>query len=492
MSDDPALAVRDWLSSRSERTIETACAWVFLEGDHALKLKRPVHLSYVDFSTPERRLWALERELAFNTAAAPDIYRRLHAVTRVADGGFELDGAGPVADHVLEMRRFPDDAVLSARPEAMDGEMAEALGREIARFHAQAPLRSEAGLSFTVPSNAGILRELAAELGQADVERLIAATEAEFQRRRPLLDARVRAGFARRCHGDLHLGNILVEDGRPVLFDCIEFNDALSDIDVLYDLAFLLMDLDFRGRRDAAVRVMAGYLDEASRHFPETHWAGWAAMPLMLSIRAAVRAHVTAHSGEIETARRYVTAALDHLSPAPPRLAAVGGLSGTGKSSVARLIAPWLGAAPGAAVLRSDEIRKRLAGLGPVERAPASAYSPEMTTRTYDALFAAARTLLDAGRAVVLDATFLDPELRARAERVAAEAGVPFCGLWLEAPMAVLEARVAARQADASDADVTVLRGQAARDPGPLGWARLDAARPAAETAAKWRAEQGI
>jgi hypothetical protein len=484
---DIAFEVRDWFAARAERVIETACAWVFLLGGAAYKLKRPVNPGYADFSTPELRLWALERELAFNQATAPDIYRRVHAVTRTADGGFELSGAGPVCDHVLEMRRFPDEAVLAARPEALDGEMAEMLGRTIARFHAAAPLRAEAGIAFTVPSNASLLRELAAELGAAEVVRLIELTEAEHARQRPRLDARAHAGFARRCHGDLHLGNILVEADRPVLFDCIEFNDALSDLDVLYDLAFLLMDLDFRGNRSAAVRVMSAYLDEASRLFPESHWEGLAALPLMLSIRAAVRAHVSAHSGEMEIARRYVAAALRNLSPAPPTLAAVGGLSGAGKSSVARAIAPGLEPAPGAVILRSDEIRKRLAGVAPSEPAPAQAYAPEATAGTYAAMFETARKLLAAGCAVVLDATFLDPAMRARAEQLAAEAGVPFQGLWLEAPLAVLAARVAGRRGDASDADVAALRGQAGRDPGEIAWARFDARRAPEETAARWR-----
>jgi predicted kinase len=334
-----------------------------------------------------------------------------------------------------------------------------------------------------VPSNAKVLEALAGELGEGAVAGLVAATEAEYARRRPLLDARARTGFSHRCHGDLHLGNILVEQGRPVLFDCIEFNDALSDIDVFYDLAFLLMDLDFRERREPAVRVLSGYLDEAARRFSPDLWDGLAALPLMLSVRAAVRAHVSAHSGEAALGRRYLQAALAHLAPAPPRLVAVGGLSGSGKSTVARRLAPALGAAPGAVILRSDEIRKRQAGLAPTERAPPSAYGAEADAAVFDALFEVAAALLRAGRAVVLDATFLRPELRARAAAVARAAGTPFRGLWLQAPAAVLEARVAARSGDASDAGVEVLRSQLARDPGPMDWRLLDAAGTAEDAA---------
>jgi aminoglycoside phosphotransferase family enzyme/predicted kinase len=483
-----------WLAARSERVIDTACAHVFLAGETALKVKRHADLGYVDFRTAETRRWALERELAFNKAAAPDIYRRLRRVTREADGGLAFDGAGETLDYALEMRRFADEAVLAARPQDVDGELAEALGRTVAALHAAAELRPEGGwsaLAFTVGSNAELLRELAGKLDLARVEILIALTEAELARQGPRLKARAAAGFARRCHGDLHLGNILVENGRPILFDCIEFNDLLSDLDVLYDLAFLLMDLDFRGRRDVGVRVLSAYLDEAARSFPETLWEGLAALPLMLAVRAGVRAHVQAHSGDLAGARAYVEAGIAHLSPAPPLLAAVGGLSGSGKSTVSRGIAPGLGASPGAVVLRTDEIRKRLLGVAPTQPVDRALYTPEFYIRTYDALFDDARALLQAGRAVVLDATFLDPALRARAERLAAACGVPFEGLWLDAPAEVLEARVAARTGDASDATVEVLHEQMAQlARAPVGWRRLDTAGDLAAAAQAWLSQR--
>jgi aminoglycoside phosphotransferase family enzyme/predicted kinase len=489
LTGDPQAEAGAWLEGRSERVIETALARVFLTPDAAFKQKRAVRFDYVDFTTPELRHAALARELEFNRAAAPDIYRGIRRITRAADGGLEFDGPGEELERVLEMRRFADDAVLSANPDALDGTMAEALGRTIARMHAAAPLRSTSGLAYTVPSNTSVLRELAAELGESAVEALNTATAAEYVRRRPLLEARAASGFSRRCHGDLHLGNILVEQGRPVPFDCIEFNDALSDIDVFYDLAFLLMDLDFRGRRAVAVRVLSGYLDEAARSFAPALWESVAALPLMLSVRAAVRAHVSAHSGEAELGRRYLAAAQAHLAPARPVLAAVGGLSGSGKSSLAREIAPALGAAPGAVILRSDEIRKRQAGLAPTDAAPRSAYSARVDAAVFAEMFSTAEALLKAGRAVVLDATFTEPDLRARAEALAAECGVPFHGAWLTAPLPVLEARVGARVGDASDADVAVLRSQLTRDLGAMTWRVLDASPPAEATARAWLSE---
>ncbi|WP_374571461.1 AAA family ATPase [Phenylobacterium sp.] len=494
MTDPEEAEVAAWLGAGADRAIETACARVFLAGDRAFKVKRRVELGYLDYSTLELRLWALERELAFNRAAAPDIYRAVRAVTRKAGGGFEFDGPGAVVEYALEMRRFDETAVLAAQPWAVDGPLADALGRAVAGVHAAAPVRPQGGggkaLKFTIDSNAQLLRELAPRLGAERVERLVAGTDAEFFRQEALLNRRQAAGFARRCHADLHLGNILLEEGRPVLFDCIEFNDVLSEIDVQYDLAFLLMDLDFRRRRDAAVRVLSAYLDEALRTFGEVVLDGLAALPLMLSVRAAVRAHVSAHSGDLDAASAYLDAALGHLSPAPPRLVAVGGLSGTGKTTFSRLIAPGVGAAPGAVVLRTDEVRKRLAGAGPTDSLPSEIYTSAFYDRVYETLFAEAARLLRAGRAVVLDATFLKPELRARAEALAVEAKVPFSGVLLEAPAEVLEARIGGRAGDASDATIEVLHGQIerlARDepPGPA-WMRIDASGPAEDAAEVW------
>jgi aminoglycoside phosphotransferase family enzyme/predicted kinase len=461
----------------AQRMIETSIARVFLFKDRALKLKKPVDFGFLDFTTPERRRWAMERELAFNAETAPDLYRRVAPITRGADGGLVLGGDGEPVDWVLEMRRFADDALLAGRPEASDGAFLEGLGREIARFHAQAQRGPDGagrdGIDYVLASNADLLGRKAGALGSSALARLEEASRAEFARLEPMLAARGVQGFVRRCHGDLHLGNIMVEHGRPVLFDCVEFNDTLSRIDVLYDLGFLLMDLDFAGRRPAANRALNGWLDEAARGLPaEGFWPGLAALPLFQSVRAAVRAHVTVNQGEVELARRYVDAALAHLSPPAPKLVAVGGYSGSGKTTAARDLAPDLGPAPGAVVLRSDEVRKRLWGVGPLDRLPPESYAPGQSERVYGEMNAAARQALAAGRAVVLDAAFLRPEERGAAEALARQAGVDFEGLWLEAPPAVLRARVAARIGDASDADVAVLDRQLAIDVGEVRWRR--------------------
>ena len=473
------MTVIDWLAAGAERTIETSCAWVFLEGERALKVKKPVDFGFLDFSTLEKRRWALSRELSFNRSTAPDIYQALRRLTRDARGGFAIDGAGAVVEYALEMRRFDPAAVLSEHPDDVDGALAEALGRAIARFHAGADVRPDGGgvkaLGYTIRTNAEHLRALAGALGAETIERVVAGTDAAFAAASPLLELRRHQSFARRCHGDLHLGNILLQNGRPVLFDCIEFNDLLSEIDVQYDLAFLVMDLWFRGRREAANRALNAWLDEAARALPPTLWDGLAALPLMLAARAAVRAHVTANQDEPEAARAYLAAAEAHLRPSRPGLVAIGGLSGSGKTTLARRLAPSLGGPPGAVVLRSDEIRKRLAGIGPFDRIPKRAYTPRKSAETYGEMLRLARRLLAAGQAVVLDAVYLGPASRKAAERIAADAGVPFHGVWLQGRPEDLRARLAARRADASDADVEVLADQLDRDPGPIAWSVRDA-----------------
>ncbi len=472
MPDSDLDAVYAWLKAQADRVIETHIAAVFLVGEHAYKIKKAVDLGYLDFSTRDKRAEAIRRELELNRATAPHIYQKVVRITRAADGTLSFDGRGETLESALCMARFDPEAVLSQTPQRVRGDFAEALGRQVADFHAEAEVfpGGAESLGYVVRSNASHLRQLKPVLGDQPVEALARATDAAFARMTPLLDRRGAEGLLRRCHGDLHLGNILGEADRAVLFDCIEFNDTLSRIDVLYDLAFLLMDLVFRKQAEGASRVLNGYLDEAARGFGDQALTGLAALPLFLSIRAAVRAHVEAQQGNGAVARDYVQAAQGHLAWPAPSLHAFGGLSGSGKSTRARALAPTLGAPPGAVILRTDEIRKRLWGIGPREPLPPEAYAAGQSERVYGRMLDEARLVLNAGRPAVLDAVFIKPEERAAAEAAAHDAGVTFEGVWLEAPKDVLTARLDARTGDASDADATVLEQQLQRDPGEITW----------------------
>jgi hypothetical protein len=453
--------------------VETHISRVFLGPDTAWKLKKPVRLSFLDFSTLAAREAYCRREFALNAPAAPGLYRDVVPLTRGADGALALGGPGEVVDWVVRMARVPAGDFLDriAARGGLDGPMLDALGDSVAGFHgnlAPVPGVDLAGaMAGVIAGNAVAGRETG--LDPTLVDAWEAAAMAALGRLSPYLARRAATGFVRRCHGDLHLGNLCLWQGRPVPFDALEFDEALATIDTGYDLAFLLMDLDRRAGRAAANRVLSRYVGRTG----DATIVG--ALPLHLSVRAMVRAHVTARMGDGAAGAALLAAALAYLTPAPAMLVAIGGLQGTGKTTLARALAPDIGPAPGAVVLRSDETRKRLAGLAPEERLPASSYTREASAAVYAALLGEAEAVLAHGHAAVVDAVFLSLSERTEIESIARRVGVPFAGLWLEAPFAVLEARLAGRTGDASDADSAVLRLAASRDAGEIRWARLDA-----------------
>ncbi len=478
-----------FLSAGAEAVFSTHISRVFLKGDRAYKLKRAVRYPYVDYSSLAARKHFCEMELALNRRTAPSLYRRVRALTRAENGGLEWDGPGAPVEYVLEMRRFPDEALfdrMAARGEITQA-MLRALTDTIADFHARAEIVQGAGLKAVIAGNAERLIASCPPLHRAAVEALNQATLAAYARRDTLLACRAAAGRVRRCHGDLHLGNILLLDGRPALFDCIEFSDEFACIDVLYDLAFLLMDLLRRGDDAGASLVANRYLDVSGDE------GGLVLLPLFISVRAAIRAHVSVAQGKSEAASDYLALAARALRPAPPRLLAVGGFSGSGKSTLAAALAPHVPPLPGARVLRSDVLRKRLAGLAPETRLPASAYGREASARVYAHMLALAEAALRAGFSVILDAAFLKQAERDEAAALAARLGVALQGVWLDAPDEVLEARLAARRNDASDAGIEVLRAQRRSAEPAATWKRIDAAQPpAVQCAEALAADRGI
>ncbi len=464
--------------------VETHGAYVFLCGDVALKLKRAVTYDYMDLSTVERRRTMLEREYALNAPTAPVIYRDVVPVTSEPDG-LTLDGDGPAVDWVLRMWRFPAENAFDAIAErgAFDDALGTATGEAVASYHAAAPVVSCSGGALMEDVLDGLARVFGGFHRAAGLDRVdewLTSARRELERRRALLDARGREGKVRCGHGDLHLRNLVLIENRPVPFDALEFDDTLRTCDVLYDIAFLIMDLCRRGLRRPACRVLDAWL-RAARGRED---AGLVALPLFISVRAAIRAMVLlqtdAARGRTGASTADIAALFDlawtvlHSRPAP-LLIAIGGYSASGKSVLARALAPELGPLPGAVLLASDLERK--AGMDLGRALGPEDYAPGRRMAVYDAMFERARTILAAGHTVVLDATFVDPAMRAAAERIAAQDRVPFRGIWLDASRDVLERRIAARAGDASDADLGVLRQQLEAPLGPLDWLRLDAAR---------------
>lgn len=300
-----------------------------------------------------------------------------------------------------------------------------------------------------------------------EVRHLTSACRVRLYAVADLLARRSDAGLIKRCHGDLHLDNIVMWQGRPTLFDAIEFDEVLATIDTLYDLAFLLMDLDQRGQRAAANVILNRYLWRTQE---QLDLEGLATLPLFLALRAGIRAMVTAQRAHLRaepraiaeksSANAYLAAALGYLIPAPPRLLVVGGLSGTGKSTLAAALAPMMTPAPGALHLRSDLERKSMLGAAETERLPASCYTAEVNHKVYVLLAMKARTALAAGHSVIVDAVYLALDERNTLEQVARDLRVPFAGVWLHAAQEALVRRVAGRINDASDATPDVVRRQ--------------------------------
>ncbi len=459
-------------------TVRTHGAYVFLAGDRAVKLKRAVRFPYMDFSTVAKRRAVCEAELRLNRRTAPTLYQSVMPVTMDDCGALAIGGAGRILDWVVIMKRF-DQATLFDRlagEEALSVPLVESLADEIATFHASAAVAPDVDLPsevlYVVRGNTANLRQGSpAVFSAAEVEALDERCASLIGTHRDLLLRRAADGFVRHCHGDLHLRNICLIDGVPTLFDCLEFDDRLATIDVAYDLAFLLMDLEHRGLRIAANRVLNRYLARTGDYRLLT------LLPLYMSVRAAVRAHVSAASDLVEDAQSYLRLALRLIDPSPRHLVAVGGLSGSGKSTLAAALAPPLGRPPGAVLLRSDVLRKQLAGRDLFETLPPDAYTRDQSVAVYRRLGDCSRMALDAGYVTIADAVFGREDERDAIAAVAAGAGIPFCGLWLDISAAEQDRRLAARTGDVSDATPAIGERQRSMVDPVRDWYRIDAGR---------------
>lgn len=456
------------------KRIDTHGAVVFLSGDRAYKLKRAVKFPYMDFSTVGRRRAMCEAEVEINRRLAPEIYL----------GVEEVRAGSGANDWVVVMRRFDEDGLLDRMAERgkLTPELMASLGARIARYHdSLPPIRDGFGrpddYRHSVAADIRQMREQGEWLDVAASEALAEKMPAALEPYIDLVARRVEAGAIRRCHGDMHLRNIVLIEGKPVPFDAIEFSERIANIDVLYDLSFALMDLCERKLQPLANRLLNEWIWRIAELPGAPHHEALALLPMFLSRRASIRAFVDSQAaavgnGDTSRARDYQRVALSFLQPATPRLMAIGGLSGSGKSTMAIKRAPEIGRVPGAVVVRSDVERKRLAGLPLEERMPRGSYTPEASTKVYEAMIERTRQALRAGHSAILDAVFARPEERQMAEALARETGVPFEGLWLEVPKEVAQARVAGRGADASDATPAVVERQFGYELGEIGWRR--------------------
>jgi uncharacterized protein len=468
--------------------VDTHGAVVFLAGRDVYKVKRAIFFPFMDFSTLEKRRAACENEMAVNQANAPALYLGTLPIRRSARG-LTLGGTdGNIVEWAVHLRRFDETKTLDRIAERGDFDLSIAaqLADIIFVAHERAPRRGGGATEdFRRRLQDTILGLAEAEdvFAAAAVAALRARFMAAYTANESLLRAREAHGKVRRCHGDVHLRNIVLEGGKPVLFDAIEFDDSMATVDILYDLAFVLMDLWQRGFHAHASLLFNRYLWRSD----EDEIEGLAALPLFLALRAAIRARVTAALGKIDPAtaetrareaRQFFAAAEDFLAPHPSRLIGIGGFSGSGKSTLAAALAAEVGRAPGAVHLRSDIERKRLCGVGEMEHLPAEDYRPGKSEEVYRKLREIAEAALRAGQSVIVDAVHAKPQERDALAAVATLAAVPFTGFWLDAPVETLVARVAARANDASDATPEVVREQTAVTLGRIDWVRLDTNRP--------------
>ena len=488
---DPATHGLTGPDARVER-IDTHGAAVFLAGSKAYKVKRAVCFPFMDFSTLARREEACNAEIEINQPGAPDIYIRAIAITRDATGKLAINGRGEPIEWAVAMHRFDTGMTvdrLAERGDLTDQDLDAAVDAVIA-FQHRAPERRAGDwvpdLASYIKQNDQAFHEAHMLFPLEETALLTNLTKRELARVRPLLLARGDAFRVRRCHGDLHLRNLVRLDGGVRLFDAVEFDPSIATGDVLYDLGYLIMDLDESGLRRSANRVLNRFLAAESA---STDHEALAALPLFLSIRAALRAKICAMGAQYlkgdermrmqEDALRFFDYALDVLEPRDVSLTVVGGLSGTGKSAVADRLASSVGRAPGAVVLRSDVVRKTLMKRSWTERLDESAYAPSVSDQVYQALCGLAGRALAAGHSVIVDATCTQPEEREAFEALARSIECHFAGVWLDAPLDVRIARLGNRSADdPSDADSRVAALQETYALGDMAWPRVNADRP--------------
>jgi aminoglycoside phosphotransferase family enzyme/predicted kinase len=458
--------------------IETHISSILLAGEYAYKIKKPVNLGFVDFSTLEKRLLYCNEEIHLNRRLAPALYLGVVPVTGTLSRPL-MDGAGPAIEYAVRMRRFSQESMadrLLEQDRIPPGRMDELAGI-VATFHGTLPAAgAETAFGSRAVIGKYVLQNFDHIAGAGAVEsdaRAIAAlrdwTTAELERCRPLFEQRKADGYVRECHGDLHLGNVAVIDDRLVIFDCIEFNPELRWIDVMSEVAFMAMDLEDRGRPAYAARFLNRYLEATG------DYEGISLLRFYLAYRAMVRAKVrwilanqpgldkAASLQAKEQSLTYLRLAERYAAERRPALLITHGLSGSGKTFFTQPILEAFDAVR----IRSDVERKRLFRIEPATRTGSGIaegiYNKEAGDRAYARLADLATRILRAGWPVIVDATFLEQERRNTFRALARENNAPFLILDFEATEASLRDRLRSRSRegkDASDAGIAVLEQQ--------------------------------
>ncbi len=471
-----------------EERFTTHISHVFLTKALAYKLKRALKLPYVDFSTPQKRLHFCHREVELNRRTAPELYLGVRKITRAENESLEFDGTGELVDAAVEMIRFKTDDLFAfmAKQGRLDSGHLQNVADTIANFHATLEPQSDSGSSLmdaVLSINEGGLNSTDI-FDHAAVVSICHEFREAFHGLKEHLYQRSRTGKVVLGHGDLHLRNICLFREQPTLFDCIDFNDAIATIDKMYDVAFLIMDLWYRELPHFSNLTANRYCDMTGDE------DGYPLLGFFMAVRAAVRAHTTATQISesdredpklVTRAHRYFDLARQLLKPGSPKLVVIGGLSGSGKTSVAQRLAACVDGPPGARVLESDRIRKRLFDVAPETRLPEAAYKPDVSDSVYDLIASRAEAALRLGAAVVADAVYSDTRRRSMISKSAHGEGVPFTGIWLSAPVETLRHRIASREESASDADLSILDRQLQAYEKPDDWVDLDSSRPIPE-----------
>ncbi|MGD9094303.1 MAG: AAA family ATPase [Chromatiales bacterium] len=456
---------------------ETHISSVLVGGGRAWKLKKPVDLGFLDFSTLERRKHACEEEVRLNGRLAPDVYQRVASIT----GSIEdpvIDGDGEVIEYAVQMREFPADSLLADCPELLDEARIDEIAEQVARFQREAAVASAASGygqpdAVLAPMQQNFDQILARIDDPAESERLLAMqqwTLTRFEALHDDLEQRVADGRIREGHGDMHLGNIAIEHGQTIIFDGIEFNVGLRWIDVINEVAFLMMDLDMAGRHDLSQRFLNRWLAFSG------DFSGLRLLTFYLVYRAMVRMKIAVlrlqqqldqdeRDRMEQQFRSYLALAEGYTRPASPAVLLMSGPSGSGKSVVVRRLFSRLAVIQ----LASDVERKRLAGLDPLDRSGSEPgggiYTRDMGQKTYARLLELCREVVEAGYVAAADATFLRCEQRRPFGELAQELDVPFLILEMQTPVELLKQRIRKRlqrSDDPAEATIEVLEMQLA------------------------------